>query len=909
MKPFLVILSAIFLFACSNTTKNANGTVTTNYGFNLVDVIDSAGMPDSVVVQVSVNGKVADTLKFDSTKFSGTILKFPIVEPDNDQITVEYKVWKGGQVVATNTQTFVSGESPSVPRPNQAPKVKVASDSARIERAKNWSPVVTASDPENQPIKIYWSWKGNGSWDDSASKADAFSTKYDSVGDYLAIVKVVDNMGLLALDSVHVTVVAQAPMFAVTNADTVCINDTVPLHLTYLFDSPRSAIGAKIRWDIAGALDTLAADTVRNLRFATPGSRFIRLALVDSYGTATLDSTRITAVIDSPSVNPGSDGSGFTGSPVAFGGTAGKRYGRVVRMGWSFTGDTTGGHWDTVFAAVGSSFLHTYDQVGNYQALFFAEDQNGTRTVGMRNMNITRNASTGVHVPNFSGTGWNPSDTVITIKDSVTFTLPDLNYSDPNGSSDIKYFKWDFGNGVYAISNQTNVVVGHRYPTMGTYVVKLKLEDSNGDSVVLAKNIHVLQGIPIVNVIDTSITNGSTSVSYTFSGSASDPNSESGVTAQSGTIIRYRWDYENNGTWDARTSNSGFTHTYPDLKADSTFIARFCAMDDDSNEVCANRIVRIVNHAPVLGTLVATPAAIVTINHSITLTPPTLTDLDNNQVDSITWSFSDGAPARTKYKADTIQLVRASSVIVTVTATAKDKYNLIASRNLPVEFLGPFVDTRDGQSYQTVLIGSQVWMAQNLNYSGDNGSGGRSYTKGWCYGVGGTDTTQHQDSTSCNGGYGRLYTWADVMGLSNAYLTTMTTAGMITTSHKGICPTSWHVPTQATWDSLTTFIRTDKGIDSGNEGKYLKGVISPDPNSWNGSTFNAQNLYGFSALPAGYRGYFGSWSYRTYGADFWAADESDATLARSPVLDYSLAFLNTFNFNKGGGLALRCARD
>ncbi|HSQ41013.1 MAG TPA: FISUMP domain-containing protein [Fibrobacteraceae bacterium] len=75
-------------------------------------------------------------------------------------------------------------------------------------------------------------------------------------------------------------------------------------------------------------------------------------------------------------------------------------------------------------------------------------------------------------------------------------------------------------------------------------------------------------------------------------------------------------------------------------------------------------------------------------------------------------------------------------------------------------------DARDNQFYEVVVIGTQTWMKHNLNYSGDDGAGNKVYTMGWCYGVGGSDTSQHQDSATCET-YGRLYSWTDAMDLSN----------------------------------------------------------------------------------------------------------------------------------------------
>jgi len=75
-------------------------------------------------------------------------------------------------------------------------------------------------------------------------------------------------------------------------------------------------------------------------------------------------------------------------------------------------------------------------------------------------------------------------------------------------------------------------------------------------------------------------------------------------------------------------------------------------------------------------------------------------------------------------------------------------------------------DTRDGKVYKTALIGTQKWMAENLNYSNDD-------SIGVC-------------DSSCNKGFGRLYDWETAM----VEMDTLT-------YHQGICPKYWHIPTKA----------------------------------------------------------------------------------------------------------------
>ena len=186
---------------------------------------------------------------------------------------------------------------------------------------------------------------------------------------------------------------------------------------------------------------------------------------------------------------------------------------------------------------------------------------------------------------------------------------------------------------------------------------------------------------------------------------------------------------------------------------------------------------------------------------------------------------------------------------------------------------GQMTDTRDGQVYRTSVIGSQTWLAQNLNYSGDNGAGARTYMKGWCPGVGGTDTTRHQDSSTC--AKGRLYSWTDAMGFTPAYQSALAQT-MITSPHQGICPVGWHVPTFAEYDTLMAWVRADQHVPLNKEGAYLKGVATLDPRSWNSPFHSAHDPYGFSALPMTVRNFDGFWEDLSQGVVLWSASEIDA---------------------------------
>ena len=174
---------------------------------------------------------------------------------------------------------------------------------------------------------------------------------------------------------------------------------------------------------------------------------------------------------------------------------------------------------------------------------------------------------------------------------------------------------------------------------------------------------------------------------------------------------------------------------------------------------------------------------------------------------------------------------------------------------------GSLTDSRDGQIYKTVTIGSQTWMAQNLNYETVNS---------YCY----------RDSASYCTKYGRLYTWA---------------------AATSACPSGWHLPTQTEWNTL--FAAVGGSSTAGTKLKSTTGWNSSD-NSVSGT-----DAYSFSALPAGYRGYNWGYYYGGYYADFWSSTEDDYDYAYHMSLDYNYDNAFLYSYYKYYGFSVRCVKD
>ena len=195
---------------------------------------------------------------------------------------------------------------------------------------------------------------------------------------------------------------------------------------------------------------------------------------------------------------------------------------------------------------------------------------------------------------------------------------------------------------------------------------------------------------------------------------------------------------------------------------------------------------------------------------------------------------------------------------------------------------GTLLDDRDGQTYKTIKIGDQWWMAENLNYETANSDW---YKK-----------------------YGRLYTWAAAIDsvklatdvdnpLDCGYDKTCGLSGKV----QGVCPEGWHLPSYDEWNTLFTAVG----------GQSTAGKVLKSQTGWTAyDGITNEDAFGFSALPAGYRDRHGRYySERSY-AEFWTSTEDDGSYN---AYDMSI-FVETYaslnlSSSKPYGYSVRCLKD
>ena len=218
------------------------------------------------------------------------------------------------------------------------------------------------------------------------------------------------------------------------------------------------------------------------------------------------------------------------------------------------------------------------------------------------------------------------------------------------------------------------------------------------------------------------------------------------------------------------------------------------------------------------------------------------------------------------------------------------------------------ITDRDGNTYNTVLIGTQCWMKQNLKTtkyadgtSISQGSETSTTTAYWYY---------PNNGSSNKATYGLLYNWKAVM--RNSSTSSANPSGV-----QGICPTGWHVPSDAEWKQMEMAVgMSQSDADNmgyrGNIAARLCGntgwTSSSTANAAGNTSATGRNSSGFSALPAGtYHDGYGSFAYNAF---FWSATESSSTSAFGRGLGYDKAGVGRGNnYTKNNGYSVRCVRD
>jgi uncharacterized protein (TIGR02145 family) len=191
----------------------------------------------------------------------------------------------------------------------------------------------------------------------------------------------------------------------------------------------------------------------------------------------------------------------------------------------------------------------------------------------------------------------------------------------------------------------------------------------------------------------------------------------------------------------------------------------------------------------------------------------------------------------------------------------------------------------DGNVYHSVTIGTQTWMVENLRTThyrdgqpipnvADNAAWLNLSTGARCY--------FNNDSLTFAGTYGVLYNWYAV-------------------NSSNICPKGWHIPSDAEWTILISFL----GDPSLVGGKIKELGLS----HWIAPNTGATNESGFTALPGGYRNEYAVFDYKGNFGYWWNTSVYSAAEALVYYLSYNTSTTSHDYFDKKYGLSVRCLKD
>ena len=192
----------------------------------------------------------------------------------------------------------------------------------------------------------------------------------------------------------------------------------------------------------------------------------------------------------------------------------------------------------------------------------------------------------------------------------------------------------------------------------------------------------------------------------------------------------------------------------------------------------------------------------------------------------------------------------------------------------------------DGNVYETVQIGEQLWMAENLKVTHYNdGSEIPNITNNDDWAGLSTGAYGDYDNNPTNSEtYGRLQNWHTV------------------DDDRGVCPESYHIPSDAEYTVLTDYL----GGESVAGGKMKEAGLE----HWNSPNTGATNESGFTVLPAGYRySSSGTYNYMGSSGSFWSSSEYSISLAWRRELDYNSSTVYRSYDGKQGGFSIRCLKD
>ena len=391
--------------------------------------------------------------------------------------------------------------------------------------------------------KYEWDFDGDGTFDLDSGSDSTVLFSYSEPGSYTALLRVTDNSGDTAEDTIEIGVSAPAANLApIADVTANPTGGTVPLTVNFdaggSVDNDGSIKSYIWNWNDNGFPEGSGTDPTVSHTFTIPGTFEVALSVIDDQGATDFDTIIITAVLPGENVPPTADLIAIPGSGVAplqsiFDASGSSDPdGFIADYEWAFT---DGGL--PFSSGTDPTVSHTFSSAGDYMVVVTVTDNDGDSSLASFLVQVDAPAG---NIP--------PSADVFAVPLSgdsplaVSFSGAGSTDSDGN----IVSYVWDWNDGSAVQNSGADPTVGHTFTVSGVYDVQLTVQDDDGATASDTVQINVTNVVnePPVADVYASVLSGEAPLSVPFTGA--------GSTDPDGVIVNYAWDWD-----DASTTDSG----------------------------------------------------------------------------------------------------------------------------------------------------------------------------------------------------------------------------------------------------------------------------------------------------------------------------------------------------------------
>ena len=756
-------------------------------------------------------------------------------------------------------------------------------------------------------LQVRWDWENDGSWDTEYSSVKTATHQFTQIGTYTVKMEVKDTQGLVDFATIIVNVTdigGNTPPAAIfTFTPTYGTTTTLfSFDGSQSYDNEDSQELLRVRWDWEndGTWDT-EFTTIKTAthQFLQENTYTVKMQVIDTEGLSGF-ATHTVYVNNSGGNTPPvaifyySPEIGNTSTLYSFNASLSNDIQdpeELLQVRWDWEND---GSWDTFFST-NKIANHQYPVTGTYTVRLEVRDTEGLSDFASLDVEVTQ------------GGGGSPPTAIFTILPAIgtTSTVFDFDASESYDNEDpqnMLQVRWDWeDDGVWDTDYSLNKLISHQYSLENTYSIRMEVKDTDGETSFVVHDLIVSNSG--ANTAPTAIfyyspASGNTYTVFYFNASQSfdyeDPTDE----------LLIRWDWENDGVWDTQFSTTKIElhqfwvediYTVKLEVRDTEGLSGYATLDVSVSNVGSN--------TPPIASFSVDPTNGTTSTIFNFDASASYDNEDPQYILQVRWDWESDGVWDTDFTTNKFENHQFSvDGNYWVKLEVKDSGELSDFTSLSVEVTSstgvpcPGIPTiyYDGQTYNTVLIGSQCWLKENINVGNmvngivemtDNG-----IIEKYCY---------DNDPEMCNE-HGGLYQWDEMMQYSTIQGT------------QGICPGGWHLPTDDEWKILEGTVDSQypagdpvwnnyiyRGYDAG---KNLKSTTG-----WYQNT--GTDAFGFTSLPSGYRSLDGNFGYLTNHSLFWTSSEDSALGAFRRYIYFGYDNVGRDASIKGNGRSARCVKN